>query len=89
MELLEEKGACLAYHDPYVERLARTRKHDFSRLSSQALTPAMLAAQDAVIITTDHSNVDYAWVVENSPLVIDTRNATRGVSGGRDRIVRA
>lgn len=89
MELFEEKGACLSYHDPFVARLAKTRKHDFSSLASRELTPELLSAQDAVIITTDHTKVDYPFVVEHAGLVIDTRNATRNVTSGRERIVRA
>jgi UDP-N-acetyl-D-glucosamine dehydrogenase len=48
-----------------------------------------LRSQDCVLIVTDHSAYDWAWVVEHSPLVVDTRNATRGVTKGRERIVRA
>jgi UDP-N-acetyl-D-glucosamine dehydrogenase len=89
MELLLERGARLGYHDPFVPRLGRTRKHDFSGLASEELTPATLASYDAVIITTDHSMVDYAMVVEHATLVVDTRNATRHVAEGRAKIVRA
>jgi UDP-N-acetyl-D-glucosamine dehydrogenase len=42
-----------------------------------------------VLIATDHSAYDWAWIVEQSPLVIDTRNATKNVTRHRDRIVRA
>jgi UDP-N-acetyl-D-glucosamine dehydrogenase len=89
MALLEAQGAKLSYHDPFVPRLARTRKHDFSRLESSPLESGVLAAQDVVLITTDHSRIDYAFVVEHSALVVDTRNATRQVTVGRERIVRA
>jgi len=86
MQLLRRKHAELRYHDPFVPQLRPSRRYDF-RLSSVELTPAELAAADAVVIVTDHSNVDYARVVEHSRLVVDTRNATRGVTAGRDKIV--
>jgi UDP-N-acetyl-D-glucosamine dehydrogenase len=89
MALFEAQGARLSYHDPFVPKLGPTRRHDFSRLTSVELTAAVLEAQDAVVITTDHSPVDYAFVVEHSPLIVDTRNATRHVAAGRERIVRA
>ena len=44
---------------------------------------------DAVVIATDHSVIDYGWVVENARLVIDTRNATRDVADSREKIIRA
>ncbi len=59
------------------------------QLASEPLTPEYLAGQDCVLIVTDHSAYDWAWVVEHAPLVVDTRNATRHVAGHRGRIVRA
>jgi UDP-N-acetyl-D-glucosamine dehydrogenase len=64
------------------------RKYDM-KLESIDLTAAALAGYDAVIIATDHSNYDYSFIVSNSKLVIDTRNATATVPEYRDRIVRA
>jgi UDP-N-acetyl-D-glucosamine dehydrogenase len=88
MELLERKGARLAYHDPYVPVLRRSRHYDF-HLSSVPLTEKELAASDVVLIATDHSVFDYEFIVRASSLVVDTRNATRHVCGGRMKIVRA
>jgi UDP-N-acetyl-D-mannosaminuronate dehydrogenase len=53
------------------------RAHDFSHMTSAPLTVDTLKAQDLVLITTDHSNVDYPWLTEHSPVVVDTRNATK------------
>jgi UDP-N-acetyl-D-glucosamine dehydrogenase len=89
MELLQARGAQLAFSDSYIPRLHKMRHYDFSHMSSTPLTKELLQAQDAIVITTDHSNVDYNFVVENSALVVDTRNVTRGVSKGREKIVRA
>ncbi|WP_269746098.1 hypothetical protein [Syntrophaceticus schinkii] len=41
-----------------------------------------------MLIATDHSDFDYDWIVENSKIVVDTRNATRGVKNHRDKIVK-
>jgi UDP-N-acetyl-D-glucosamine dehydrogenase len=59
------------------------------RLDSVELTPESLAAADCVLICTDHSCYDWDLVVRHAPLVVDTRNATRGVAEGRAKIVRA
>jgi UDP-N-acetyl-D-glucosamine dehydrogenase len=89
MELLEERGAELSYHDPYTPRLHKMRKHDFSNMASVELSPEFLGLQDAVLIATDHTKIDYEWIVRHSRHVVDTRNATRNVSEGREKIVRA
>lgn len=89
MEILQEKGALLTYNDPYIPQLHKMRKHDFSSMSSAALTEELVKSQDAVVITTDHSGVDYGWLVDHAALVVDTRNATRSVTRGRERIIRA
>ena len=89
MELLEDKGATLTYSDPYIPRLHKVRKHDFSHMSSAALDEDLLKKHDAVLITTDHTGIDYQWLVNNSALIVDTRNATREVRQGREKVVRA
>jgi len=89
MELLQERGAVLCYSDPYIPQLHKMRAHDFSHMTSVPLTVETLRNQDLVLITTDHTNVDYQWLVENSPMVVDTRNATRAVKGESKKIVRA
>ena len=76
MRLLEEKGAEVVYHDPYVEVL---KGEGGEEKRSVALTADELSRADVVVITTDHTKVDYGWVVEHSRLVVDTRNATAGL----------
>jgi len=88
MELLQRKQARLMYHDPYVPVLKRSRRYDFG-LRSVPLTAGKLAAADAAVIVTDHSCFDYELIVRASRLVIDTRNATRAVRVGREKIVYA
>ena len=57
-----------------------------SVFASEPLTAEYLAHQDCVLIVTDHTAVDYSFVVEHSPLIVDTRNATRNVASGREKI---
>jgi UDP-N-acetyl-D-glucosamine dehydrogenase len=87
LELLTERGANLDYNDPYFPALHKMRHYDFSHKRSVDLTPATLAAYDCVLIATDHSSYDYDAIVNNAKLVVDTRNATRRVKQGREKIV--
>jgi UDP-N-acetyl-D-glucosamine dehydrogenase len=89
MELLVNKGARVHYNDPYIPRLTHLRHCSDVDLSSQTLTSDYLRTQDCVLIVTDHSCYDWSWIVEHSLLVVDTRNATKNVKSGRERIVRA
>ena len=77
IQLLEDTGMRVDYHDPYVSQL------EVGKLTygSIALTEETLGAADCVIIVTDHSCFDYEWIVESSRLIVDTRNATRKVRG--------
>ncbi len=75
MRLLEEAGARVEYHDPHVPSL----EWNHGRLRSVDLRPALESA-DVVVIVTDHSAFDYADVVARARTVVDTRNATRGLS---------
>ena len=91
IELLLNAGTRVAYNDPYVPSYS-VGQDAFYRaklvLASQELTPAFLAQQDAVIIVADHRVYDYSWIVRHANLVVDTRNATKGVTDGREKIVR-
>ncbi len=86
--LLMRHGAVVSYHDPYVPALHKMRDYDL-RLESVPLSEETLASQDCVVIVTAHSDVDYESVVRHAPLVIDTRNATRGVKENREKILKA
>ncbi len=88
IEKLRELGAVVNYNDPHIPKAPRQREHNLG-LSSKKLTAALLARQDAVLISTDHTAYDYDWIVENSQLVVDSRNATAHVRKGRDKIVKA
>jgi UDP-N-acetyl-D-glucosamine dehydrogenase len=89
MDLLLKKGATVTYNDPHIPVLPPMRHYPHLRMQSQELTPAYLAAQDCVLIATDHSAYDYPAIVAQSRLVVDTRNATRTVTTGREKIVKA
>ncbi len=91
IELLLNAGAQVAYHDPYVASYSVGQDVFYRNritLASQELTPALLGAQDVVVIVAGHSVCDYPWIVRHAHLVVDTVNATREVSEGRDKIVR-
>lgn len=89
MELLLKRGARLTYNDPHIPVLPEMRSFDTPRLASEPLTADWLAAQDLVLIATDHSAYDYDFIVRHSKLVVDTRNATKNVIENRERIFKA
>ena len=80
MQLLIEHGARVEYNDPYFPQLHKMRHYDYSQMRSVELTPSNLGSFDCVVIATDHSSYDYQAIVEASPLVVDTRNATKGIA---------
>jgi len=88
IELLQERGAEVVYHDPYVPRVPHMRQHRLDMVSVP-LTDEALEGADVVLVATDHSTIDYARVVERARLVVDTRNACKGIRAGRDRIIQA
>ncbi len=90
IELLEERGAKVSFHDPYVPMIPQTREHAALKgRKSVELSKGTLTAYDAVLISTDHSSLDYGLISRSAKLIIDTRNAMarRGLSG--DHIVKA
>jgi UDP-N-acetyl-D-glucosamine dehydrogenase len=90
MDLLLKKGARVSYNDPHIPSLPRMRHWPhLEPVQSQPLTAEYLAERDCVLIATDHTAYDYAFIVRHSRLVIDTRNATKNVPTGREKIVRA
>ena len=86
MDLLRERGAVLSYSDPHVPKLPQMRHHDVPDLSSEPLTPEFLASQDCLLIATDHTRFDYEAIVRHGQLIVDTRNATKNVIDGREKI---
>jgi UDP-N-acetyl-D-glucosamine dehydrogenase len=89
LEMLLARGAIVTYNDPHIPKLPAMRHHDVPDMSSTELTSKFLAAQDCVVIATDHSAYDYDFVVKHAQIVIDTRNATKNVKKCRDKIRKA
>ena len=80
-ELLRFKGANISYHDPNI--------NDAKELKFVELNKESLRKADAVVITTDHSNVDYEMVGKYARLIIDTRNVMAGVKNPKADVLRA
>jgi len=81
MELLEYKGANVCYHDPYVKNV--------KSLKNTELTKENIGKQDAIVITTDHTNVDYDLLAKHAKLIVDTRNRMATVKNPKASIIRA
>jgi len=88
IERLKGAGARVSYHDPHIAAFPSLRSHPGLRMKSVKLTPALLKAQDAVVLVTDHQAYDFPWIARHARVVVDTRNAVKPVRGGA-RIVRA
>ncbi len=89
LELLEQKGATVAYNDPNIPKYTASGHHKHLKLSSVAVTPELLASVDAALIVTNHSDYDYETIAKHAPLIVDTRNACAGLLQWRDKIIRA
>jgi UDP-N-acetyl-D-glucosamine dehydrogenase len=84
IELLSADGSRnIVYNDPYVPKV-QINSHSYE---SVELTKDLLQGSDCVLITTDHSKYDYDFIVKHAKRVIDTRNATKQVTRGREKIV--
>ena len=85
MKKLKEEGAELVFYDPYIKSMPVSEgmaiNADWVELSEE-----VLGNSDCVLIITDHSNIDYDMVVNASNTIVDTRNATKNVMSGRDKI---
>ncbi len=89
MELLQEGGAIISYNDPHIPTLPSMRHYNVPRLASEPLTADYLTSLDCALIATDHSAYDWDMIVRYAPLVIDTRNATKGVRDEHHKIWKA
>jgi UDP-N-acetyl-D-glucosamine dehydrogenase len=83
IELLREQGAVVLYNDPYFPTVGRGRHYNLNMTSTPLVD---LEQYDCVLIMTDHSSYDYRAIVDQSRLVVDTRNATKGIAS--QKIVR-
>ena len=87
IELLTEKGARVDYNDPYIPKTKKMRKYDLMK-RSVPVTEKTLKSYDCVVIATDHSCYDYKLILKHSLLVVDTRNAMKGLES-KGKIVKA
>ncbi len=85
IRLILDKKAEFVYHDPYVSNLSLDSKTTYH---SKPLTANLVQNADCVVILTDHGVVDYNWLVEHAQSVVDTRNATRRVQMGQEKIIK-
>ncbi|MBI1987642.1 MAG: UDP-N-acetyl-D-glucosamine dehydrogenase, partial [Nitrospinae bacterium] len=83
IKLLQQKLATVFYHDPYVPQLDSNLE-----VAYLDLTAENLQQMDCIVIVTNHSCFDYPWIVNHSRLIVDTRNATRSIVQGREKIVK-
>jgi UDP-N-acetyl-D-glucosamine dehydrogenase len=80
MEMLKERGAKVAYHDPYVPVIKRTREHaHWAGTQSVPWTKEAITAFDAVLIATNHRDVNYQELADWTECIVDTRNAMAGI----------
>ncbi|WP_353622893.1 UDP binding domain-containing protein [Aliirhizobium terrae] len=90
MELIERRGGSATYFDPYVPEIPSTREYaELKGRRSLAWDLETISSFDAVVIATDHDNVDYEAIARVAPLIVDTRNvfARKGIES--DAIVKA
>lgn len=82
IELIEERGGSASFHDPHVDEIPRTREY-LSLKGRRSVPLSALSEFDAVLVATDHDDVDYALIAQQAPLIVDTRNvfARRGIKG--------
>jgi UDP-N-acetyl-D-glucosamine dehydrogenase len=89
IELLMDRGAEVSYCDPHIPQLPKMRHYDLPAMTTRQPTPEYFASLDCVLISTDHSLFDWNEIVRCSKLVVDTRNATKDVADGREKIWKA
>jgi UDP-N-acetyl-D-glucosamine dehydrogenase len=80
IEALQKSGASVAYNDPYLPKIGKGRRFD---LQMHCVPLESIGQYDCVVILTDHSDYDYRSIVNEAQLVVDTRNATAGISSTR------
>lgn len=85
---LKDLGADVDYNDPHVPQTHKMRHYDLG-MKSVPLSAQVLAAYDCVLIATNHDAYDWAMIAEHAKLIVDTRNAMKGVASDRRRIISA
>jgi len=86
MEMLEKQGAKTDYNDPYIP-IIKPRREYKQFIGKKSIALDQLSSYDLTIILTDHSTYDYGYIVKNSKLVVDTRNACDNIKS--EKIIKA
>ncbi|MCV0425572.1 MAG: nucleotide sugar dehydrogenase [Roseibium sp.] len=90
IELLQERGSQIDYHDPHVREIGSTRAYpQLQGMQSKELSARDLASYDAVLISTDHDCIDWGTIVQHSRLVVDTRNVCVRNGYDDEKIIKA
>jgi UDP-N-acetyl-D-glucosamine dehydrogenase len=90
IELIEKRGAHVEFHDPFIPVIPPTREHaELTGRKSVPVSKESLAGFDAVLIATDHDDIDYKAIVAGSKLVVDTRNACARAGAMADNVFKA
>ena len=82
-ELLLKDGMGICYHDPYIEAVEIFSQ----KFISVPLEEEVVSSSDLVVITTDHSVINYQWLIEKARKIVDTRNATKGLKDIEQKVV--
>ena len=83
IEILKDKGAKVDYNDPHIPAFSGMRHYPGLAMKSVGLSEKKLKKYDCAVIITDHSQYDYSWIVKNSRLVVDTRNALKNIRNSK------
>ncbi len=90
LDLLKERGAEVAYYDPYVPIIKPTREHPhWAGTASVAWDQATIASYDCVLIATNHQSIDYGELAQWSHCIVDTRNALVNVEMSEGQLWKA
>jgi len=90
MERLQQRGATVAYHDPYVPVIRPTREHaHWAGVRSEPWNRETVQSYDLALIATNHANVNYQELADWSPLIVDTRNAMTAVKTKPGQVLKA
>jgi UDP-N-acetyl-D-glucosamine dehydrogenase len=81
IDILKQRGAQVSYSDPHVPHCSGMRHYPQLDMKSVPLTQETLRRSDCVVLVTDHSAFDYAFIAKEAPLIVDTRGALRGIAG--------
>ena len=87
IELLKARQAVVDYYDPHVRKIPKTRTHSaLAGMESISLDRASVASYDAVLVVTDHTDVDWQLLVDEAKIIVDTRNVCAKIAGDSSKV---